>query len=84
MLYGTLVSMNPHSGEGFDKLSPNGVFFARWILFPLGLGSHPFGFNSHPFGLSSHPFGLSSHTSGLGSHPFGLSLSKPSHGPAQP
>ena len=77
MLYGTLVSMNPHSGEGFDKLSPNGVFFARWILFPFGL-------SSHPSGLGSHPFGLSSHTSGLSSHPFGLSLSKPSHGPAQP
>ena len=43
MLYGTLVSMNPHSDEGFDRLSPNGGFFARWISFPLRLNSHPFG-----------------------------------------
>ncbi len=60
MLYGTLVSMNLHSGGGFDRLSPtggelspNGGFFARWILSPFGLGNFPFGLSlskpSHHF-----------------------------------
>jgi hypothetical protein len=44
MLYGALVSMNPHLGEGFDRLSPNGGFFMRWLA---------------AFGLSFSPFGLS-------------------------
>jgi hypothetical protein len=44
MFYGTLVSMNLHAGEGFDRLSPNGDLFTRWLA---------------AFGLSSSPFGLS-------------------------
>ena len=43
MLYGTLVSMNPHSDEGFDRLSPNGGLIARGISFPLPQNSHPVG-----------------------------------------
>ncbi len=42
MLYGTLVSMNPHLGEGFDRLSPNGDFFTRWFA-SVGLSFCPFG-----------------------------------------
>ena len=38
MLYGTLVSLNPPAGEGFDRLSPNGGFFSRWLShLPFGL-----------------------------------------------
>jgi hypothetical protein len=37
MLYGVLVATSSYPGKGFDRLSPNGSFFARRLLFPFGL-----------------------------------------------